>query len=343
MRAVVIREHGGFERLLFEDLPEPEPAPGEVRVRIGVAGLNHLDTWVRRGVPGHAFPLPLVPGCDGAGVIDAVGPGVPSRRIGERVLIAPGFTKGVDADVARGQDHLSGSYGIFGETTDGTCAEALVVPQQNALPIPASLDLTTAAAFPLTYLTAWGMLARRARLEAGESVLIHAAGSGVSVACIQLARLFGARMVIATTSSPGKAEKARLLGADLVLDYSKPDWSRDAKKATGGRGLDVVVDHLGKQTFEGSLRCLVKGGRYVTCGATTGATAEVPLNLVFFKSLALLGSTMGSLGDLHRLLDLVVAGRLKPIVDSTLPLAQVAEAHRRIEQREVFGKLLLTL
>lgn len=341
MKAVVIRAHGGLEQLGFEERALPEPGPGEVRVRVAAAGLNHLDTWVRRGVPGHVFPLPIVPGCDGAGVIDAVGAGVTVRRPGERVVLAPGRTRGPDAETARGQDHLSASYGIFGETCDGTCAEAVVVPERNALPIPASLEFTTAAAFPLVYLTAWTMLVRRAALEAGETVLIHAAGSGVSTAAIQIARLLGARFVAVSTSNPGKGERARLLGADTVLDYTKPDWSRDLKKVTGGRGVDVVVDHLGRATLEGSLRSLVKGGRYVTCGATTGPTAEMPLNLVFFKSLSVLGSTMGSLGDVHRLLDLVVAGRLKPVVDAVLPLDRVGEAHRRLEAREVFGKLVL--
>jgi NADPH:quinone reductase-like Zn-dependent oxidoreductase len=161
------------------------------------------------------------------------------------------------------------------------------------------------------------------------------------VAAIQIARMLGARQVVTTTSHPGKMEKARHLGADVVLDYTRPEWSREVRRATGGRGVDVVLDHLGQQTFEGSLRCLVKGGRFVTCGATTGPVAPIPLNLVFFKSLSVLGSTMGSLGDVHRLLDLVAAGRLKPVVDGILPLEQVAEAHRRLEQREVFGKLLL--
>jgi NADPH:quinone reductase-like Zn-dependent oxidoreductase len=341
MKAVVIRAHGGLEQLRLEERPLPGPGPGQVRVRVAAAGVNHLDTWVRRGVPGHTFPLPLVPGCDGAGVIDAVGPGVAVRKAGERVVLAPGFTRAPDAETARGRDQLSATYGIFGETTDGTCAEAVVVPEGNALPLPATLDFVTAAAFPLVYLTAWNMLVRRAALEPGETVLIHAAGSGVSTAAIQIARLLGARLVLATTSSPAKAERARGLGADTVFDYTQPDWSRDVKRATGGRGVDVVVDHVGRATFEGSLRSLMKGGRYVTCGATSGPTAEIPLNLVFFKSLSVLGSTMGSLGDVHRLLELVAAGRLKPLVDAVLPLDQVGEAHRRIEAREVFGKLVL--
>ena len=216
-----------------------------------------------------------------------------------------------------------------------------MVPERNALPLPANVDFVTAAAFPLVYLTAWSMVVRRAALQPGETILVHAAGSGVSTAAIQIARLVGARFVIASTSSPGKAERARFLGADGVVDYTKPDWSREVKKITGGRGVDVVVDHIGRDTFEGSLRSLVKGGRYVTCGATSGPVAEIPLNLVFFKSLSVLGSTMGSLGDVHRLLDLVAAGSLKPVVDAVLPLEQVNEAHRRLEAREVFGKLVL--
>lgn len=341
MKAVIVREHGGPETLRLEDVEPRAPGPGEVQVAVRAAGLNHLDAWVRRGVPGHTFPLPMVPGCDGSGVIDAVGPGVVSRKPGERVLIAPGVVGAPDAETAAGRDHLSSTYGIFGETRDGTCADALVVPEENALALPASVSFETAAAFPLAYLTAWGMLVRRARLEAGETVLVHAAGSGVSTAAIQIARLQGARTVIASTSSPGKAEKARLLGADVVVDYTKPDWSREVKKLTGGRGVDVVVDHLGASTFEGSLRVLVKGGRFVTCGATTGPITQIPLNLVFFKSLSVLGSTMGSRGELFKLLELVAAGRLKPVIAGVLPLAQVGEAHRRLESREVFGKLLL--
>jgi NADPH:quinone reductase-like Zn-dependent oxidoreductase len=341
MRAVVIQEHGGYDRLRFEEVPKPDPGPGEVRVAVKAIGVNHLDTWVRRGVPGHVFPLPMIPGCDGAGVVDALGPGVTTVKTGDRVVIAPGFTTRPDAETARGLDQLSATYGIWGETQDGTCAEFVVVPERNALTLPAGLPFETAAAFPLVYLTAWTMLVRRARFEAGESILVHAAGSGVSTASIQIARLLGAGRILATTSNPEKAERARALGADEVLDYTDGTWSRQAKEKNGGRPLDVVIDHVGQATFLGSLKCLAKGGRLVTCGATSGPTAEVPLNLVFFKSLSVLGSTMGSLGDVHRLLGLVAGGRLAPVIDSVLPLAEVAEAHRRIEERQVFGKIVL--
>lgn len=341
MKAVVIREHGGYEKLEFEERPTPTPGPGEVLVQLKAAGLNHLDTWVRRGVPGHAFPLPMIPGCDGAGLVAQLGPGVDGLQVGQRVLVAPGYTERPDELTARGLDHLSRTYGIFGEMRDGTCAESVVAPWANVLPLPDSVDFPTAAAFPLVYLTAYGMLVRRAALEPGETILIHAAGSGVSTAAIQLARFGGAGRILATTSSEAKAERARAMGVDDVLDYTHADWPRQVKKLTGGRGVDIVVDHVGQATFEGSLRCLVKGGRFVTCGATTGPSAAINLNLVFFKSLSVLGSTMGSLGDVHRCLDLVAQGHLHPVVDDVLPLSDVAEAHRRLEAREVFGKLVL--
>jgi NADPH:quinone reductase-like Zn-dependent oxidoreductase len=341
MRAVVIREHGGLEALRFEDRDTPEPGPGEIRVAVRAAALNHLDCWVRRGVPGHRFPLPIVPGCDGAGTVDALGAGVAGPAPGSRVVLAPGVYAAPDAETARGADNLSAGYGILGETRDGTCAERIVVPARNVLPLPDSVPFEAAAAFPLATLTAFTMIVRRADLQPGESILVHAAGSGVSTAAIQVARMVGAGRVIATTSSPAKAEKAKALGADLVLDYRAPDWPKQARLATGGRGLDCVIDHVGAATMCGSLKCLAKGGRVVTCGATSGPAVEIHLNLVFFKSLSVLGSTMGSLGDVHRLLALVAEGRLKPVIDSVLPLSRVAEGHRRLEAREAFGKIVL--
>lgn len=342
MRAVVIREHGSYDKLVFEERDAPEPGPGEVRIAVKAAGLNHLDAWVRRGVPGHRFPLPMVPGCDGAGVIDALGAGVSAFTPGQRVLIAPGVVEGDDGATAAGLDHLSPSYGIFGETRDGTCAEQVVVPARNAIPVADHVSFEDAAAFPLATLTAWNMVVRRAQLEAGETILIHAAGSGVSTAAIQIAKLAGASKIIATTSTAAKADRARELGADEVIDYSDPTWSKQVKSLTAGRGVDVVIDHVGEATFAGSLKTLVRGGRYAFCGATTGPKGDMNLNLVFFKNITVLGSTMGSLGDVHRITRLLEAGKLKPIVDSVLPLTEIGEAHRRLEAREVFGKLVLT-
>jgi NADPH:quinone reductase-like Zn-dependent oxidoreductase len=342
MRVVRIRAHGGLDRLVFEDLPRPTPGPGEVRVAVKAAGVNHLDTWVRRGVPGHTFPLPMIPGCDGAGVVDAVGPGVTARTVGERVVIAPGHACGLCAACASGRDHLCRAYGIFGETRDGTCAEAICLPERNVLPLPPSLSFEVAAAFPLVYLTAWHMVARRAEFRPGETILVHAAGAGVSTAAIQIARLLGAGRVIATTSTADKARKARALGADDVIDYGREDVLARVRDLTRKQGVDVVIDHVGAATLPTSLKCLAKGGRLVTCGATSGPKVEVHLNLVFFKSLSILGSTMGPLGEVHEVLGHVAAGRLAPVIDDVLPLSQVAEAHRRLEARDVFGKLVLT-
>jgi NADPH:quinone reductase-like Zn-dependent oxidoreductase len=341
MRAVRIREHGGLDRLLFEDVPLPAPGPCEVRVALKAVGINHLDAWVRRGVPGHAFPLPMVPGCDGAGVVDAVGPGVRSRKEGDRVVLGPGVSCGLCAACTSGRDPLCRAYGILGETRDGTCATHVVVPERNALALPANVGFETAAAFPLVYLTAWHMVAERAALRPGETVLVHAAGSGVSTAAIEIARMLGAGRVFATTSSPAKAAKAKALGAEVVLDYAKDDVPARVRDLTGKAGVDVVIDHVGAATLPGSLKALAKGGRLVTCGATSGPRVEVHLNLVFFKSLSILGSTMGSLGELHAILGHVAAGRLNPVVDAVLPMSSVAEAHRRLEAREVFGKLVL--
>lgn len=256
------------------------------------------------------------------------------------MLVAPGYSSLHDRETASGLHQLSPGYGIFGEMRDGTDAEYVVAPEENVLPLPESVPFDVAAAFPLVYLTAWTMVVRRAHLQPGESILVHAAGSGVSTAAVQIARLCGAGRVLATTSSPEKAARARSHGVDEVIDYSEEDWPRQARRLAGG-GVDVVIDHVGQATLDGSLRCLARGGRVVTCGATTGPKASVNLNLLFFKSLSLLGSTMGSLGDVHRCLALVASGALNPIVADVLPLAEVAEAHRRLEAREVYGNLVL--
>jgi NADPH:quinone reductase-like Zn-dependent oxidoreductase len=341
MRAVVIREHGDYDRLLFEERPIPEPGPGEVRVRVQAAALNHLDTWVRRGVPGHKFPLPLIPGCDGAGVIDALGAGVTSPAIGSEIVIAPGFGCNACENCADGDDHLCRHYGIFGETRDGTCAEYVCIPARNALVKPQFLSFEHAAAYPLTFLTAWHMLVERAQVTMGDDVLVQAAGSGVGVAAIQIAKLFGAR-VIATAGSQRKCDLARALGADVVVDYSKDDFTKVVREITQKRGVAIAIDHVGEPTIARSIQCLAKGGRLVTCGATAGFSLATDLRLIFFKSLSILGSTMGSLGELHDITRLVGAGKLAPVIHEVLPLDRIRDAHRILGEREVFGKVVVT-
>lgn len=342
MKAVVIREHGDVDRLRIEERPEPQPGPGEARVRLRAAALNHLDLWVRRGVPGHTFPLPIVPGCDGAGVVDAVGPGVVNVKSGDRVALAPGFGCGACEACAHGQDQLCRRYGILGESRDGTNAEAIVVPARNCLAMPEGQSFEEAAAWPLAFLTAWHMLTRRLELRPGETVLIHAAGSGVSAAAIPMAKLLGCT-VIATVGSDAKIPKALALGADHCIPYETQDFAEAVRKFTSKRGVDAVVNHVGAKTFEADVRLLVKGGRLVTCGATGGFEMKTDFRLVFFKSLSILGSTMGSLGELHELARLIAAKKLAPIVDSVFPLERVQEAHRRVGERAVFGKVVLSI
>ncbi len=318
------------------------PGFREVRIRVRAVGLNHLDLWVRNGVPGHAFPLPIVPGCDIAGVVDALGPGASGVAAGDEVVVAPGLSCGRCPVCRAGKDALCRTYGILGESRDGGCQECLVVPDEGVVPKPAGLDWTQAAAVPLTFLTAWHMLKARACLEPGERVLVHAAGSGVSVAAIQIATFLGAR-VITTAGSDEKCSRGVALGAEEAVNYRTADFAKEVRRFSGGRGVDVVVDHVGVDTFDRSLRCLAKGGRYVTCGATSGFELKSDFRLVFFKSLSILGSTMGAAHELATVLSLVASGRLRPVIDRVFPLEQVAEAHRRLAARDAFGKVVLTV
>jgi NADPH:quinone reductase-like Zn-dependent oxidoreductase len=342
MKSVIIREHGDYDRLLIEDRPVPEPAPGEVRVAVHAAALNHLDTWVRRGVPGHAFPLPMTPGCDGAGIVDKVGEGVSNVKVGDRVVLAPGTSCQVCDACVSGQDSLCRFYGILGETRDGTCAEFITVPARNCLAMPEGQDFTMAAAWPLTFLTAWHMLTRRLGLRPGQTILVHAAGSGVSTAAIAMAKLLGAT-VIATAGTDEKCNRALGLGADHAINYELGDFAPAVRKFTNKRGVDAVVNHVGAKTFETDIRVLAKGGSLVTCGATAGFEMKTDFRLIYFKSLSILGSTMGSLGELHELSRLIQLGKLQPVIDSVFPLDSVRDAHRRLGERAVFGKVVLKI
>lgn len=340
MLAVVIREHGGVEKLEITDIATPVPRPGEALVRVRAVALNHLDIWVRRGVPGHKFPLPIVPGCEVAGIVESIEGESTTWSAGDEVIIAPGFSCGSCAACLSGNDPLCRHYGIYGETTNGGCATHLAVPLRNLLRKPPRLSFAEAAALPLDMLTAWHMLVARAALRAGETVLVHAGGSGIGTAAIQIAKLFGAT-VYATAGSARKAARAVELGADVAIEYRTTNFFEEVRRLTGKRGVDVVFEHVGAETFDRSLRSLARGGRLVTCGATTGAEVTINLRLVFFKLLSILGSTMGSLTELHAIMDHVEEGRLQPVVDRVLPLRAVGEGHRILEAREAFGKVVL--
>ncbi|HEX5054790.1 MAG TPA: zinc-binding dehydrogenase [Planctomycetota bacterium] len=342
MRCTVVREHGGLDRLRPEERPVPAPGPRQVRVRVQAIGVNHLDTWVRRGVPGHTFPLPLIPSSDACGVVDALGPGAAGCKEGDEVVVLPGVSCGACEACLTGSDQLCRRYDILGESRDGTCAEFVCVPDANVAPKPKALSAPEAASIGLVFQTAWNMLVRRAELRAGETVLVHAGLSGVGSAAVQIANLLGAQ-VIATAGGPEKCAKVRALGAHHVIDHKANDFVAEVRRLTGKAGVHVVFEHVGEATFAGSLKCLQRGGRVVTCGATTGGSVQLSLHAVFFKSLSILGSTMGSKGDLRRILQLFEQRRLQPVLDRTLPMAEVAEAHRLLEAREVFGKVALVV
>lgn len=338
MRAITLREHGNPEVLKQEVLPDLVPGPGEVRVRVAAVAMNHLDVWVRRGLAHLKLRYPFILGSDVAGTVDAVGPGA-SAKPGDEVVLSPGVSCGRCRECLAGRDNLCREYGILGETRDGGYAEQIVVPERNLLPAPKNLSVEDRAALPLTFLTAWQMVVDKARVEPGEVVLVHGASSGVGVAALQIAKLYGAT-VIATASSDEKLAKAKELGADHLVD-SKGDVLGAVKRITGKRGVDVVIEHVGAATWETSILAAARGGRIVTCGATSGYEAKTDLRHVFFRQLQILGSTMGSKSALFKVLDHVVAGRLRPVVDRVFPLADAQAAHRHLEGRGQFGKVVL--
>ena len=341
MRALLVPRHGGPEVLEIGARPRPIIGPGEVLLRVHAAGVNHLDTFVRRGMPGITLPLPMIPGSDAAGTIAAVGAGVAALEEGDRVFVSPGFSCERCRACLSGNEPLCRFYGLLGEHRDGTQAEYVALRASQALPLPDGVSFEEGAAFPLVFLTAWHMLVERAALRPGEEVLVHAGGSGVGSAAIQIAKHFGAR-VLTTVGGAEKAAKAKALGADEVIDHRAADVLAEVRRLTGKRGVDVVVENVGQETWEKSILALAKGGRLVTCGATTGYEAKTDLRHLFFKSLSLLGSTMGSRAELLQIAELVGAKKLRPVVARVLPLDQAAEAHRLLAARAVFGKIVLT-
>jgi NADPH:quinone reductase-like Zn-dependent oxidoreductase len=338
MKAVFFRQHGGNEVLEYGDLPEPEPGPGEVRIAIRAAALNHLDIFVRNGIPD--VPLPQVPGADGAGVVDALGSGVEGIAPGDRVLLQPGLYCGVCEFCRGGEQSICVKYRILGEHTKGTFAEKVVVPARNVFPIPEGMPFRTAAAFPLVYQTAWRMIVGRGAVRAGQTVLIHGVGGGVAGAAMEIALFTGAR-VFATTSGEEKLKRAREAGAELVIDHGREDVAAVIRARTNKRGVDVVVDSVGEKTWMTSLRSVVKGGRIVTCGATTGPNPKEEIRLIFWNQISILGSTMANDREFRMLLSAVAAGKLRPRIDRVYPMSAVREAYARMEAGEQFGKIVL--
>ena len=332
MKAIRFHQHGGPDVLKLENIPEPECGPGEVLLEVKAASVNHLDIWLRRGLPDFEIPLPHIPGSDAAGVV---------RETGARVLLNPGSGCGSCEFCSSGNESMCVKYRIFGEHRAGCYTELLAVPAEDVIPIPDSMSFEDAAAIPLVLVTAWRMLITRGRLQAGEDILILGAGAGVGTMCVQIAKLTGAR-VIATAGTDEKCTLLRDLGADIVINYAKQDFVREVRGITKKRGVDVVVDYVGKDTWAGSLACVRRGGRLVTCGATTGHDPAEDLRQIFFRQLEVIGSTMGSRSELMAALEGVFEGKLKAVVDSVMPMSEAAEAHRRIESRSVFGKLVLT-
>ena len=340
MKAVVLHQHGGPEVLQYADVPDPVPGPHEVLVRVKAVALNRLDVWVRKGLPHLKIAYPHVLGADIAGVVEGLGPGVKGVEIGKPVLLQPASSCGKCRACLSGMDNFCREYAILGENVPGGYCELFVAHERNLLPFPDGMPFERAACVPLTFLTAWQMVVRRARVKPGEWVLVHAAGSGVGSAAIQIAKLHGAT-VVTTVGSNDKIEKAKALGADHVINYREKDFAKEVRALTGKRGVDVVIEHVGPATWAGSLKSATWGGRIAICGSTSGPTAETHLTDVFFRQLQTLGSTMGSKADLHDILPHVRAGRLRPVFDSAMPLSKAREAHERLESRAQFGKLVL--
>jgi len=342
MKALIFHEHGGLEQLAYAEVPEPVVGPHEALIQVKAVALNHLDLWVRKGMPGLRLAMPHIGGADVAGVVAAVGEEVDGAWVGRRVVANPALACGACEFCIAGQQSLCVDFKIMGEHTPGGMAEYVVVPATNLYPIPDNYPFSQAAAAPLVFQTAWRALITQARLRAGERVLILGAGGGVATAAIQIARLAGA-YVYAVTSTAEKERRARDLGADETINYKETDFSKEVWRRTNRRGVDIVLENVGPATWAGSVRSLAKGGRLVTYGATTGRMAETDLNLLYWKQASLIGSTMASYTEFAQVMDLVFSGRLQPVVDRVLPLNDGREAQRILEEGEQFGKIVLAV
>ncbi|HXY12950.1 MAG TPA: zinc-binding dehydrogenase [Terriglobales bacterium] len=340
MKAVRIHEFGGPEVLRHEDVPDPQPRKDQVLVRVRACAMNHLDLWVRKGLPG--VKLPHILGSDIAGEIVEIGEYVNGFKTGQRVLIAPMHFCNHCAKCVAGLQNQCPEFTVLGSRVDGGNCELIAVPAVSVIPIPDSLDFVSAASVPLVFLTAWHMLVGRAGIRQGQTVLVLGGGSGVGIAAIQIAKLFHAR-VITTAGDEKKLEKARALGADYGIDHYKQKISQEVRRITNNEGVDIVIEHVGAATWEESMKSLKPAGTIVTCGATTGSNVALELRFVFSRQLSFLGSYMGTMGELYEVLGHVFAGRLKPVVDRTFPLKDARAAHEYMEASRMFGKIVLTM
>ena len=342
MRAIRIDEHGGPEVVRCEQAPEPKPAPNEVLVRVKACALNHLDLFIRGGLPGLDLAMPHTLGSDAAGEVVEVGSLCSRVKPGDRIVVAPGKQSWQSPEAMRGHDNLAPDYGLFGYRYPGVHAELIAIPESNALAAPASLSWEEAASIPLVFQTAWHMLVGLAKIRFCEDVLILGGSSGVGIAAIQIAKLHRCR-VITTAGGEEKIAKAKALGADHVIDHYKQDIKAEVRKIVGRKGCDIVFEHVGKATWQHSVSSLAAHGRLVTCGATTGADVDLNLAHLFVKQLSLQGSFMGTMGELLDVLRLFDSGALRPVVDRVFPLAEARAAHEYLEAKSQFGKVVLTV
>lgn len=341
MKVLLFREHGGPEKLSYEEMPMPQIGPQEVLIRVKACALNHLDIWVRQGSPAYAIPLPHVGGSDVSGIVEQVGVQVEGIAVGTRVFVSPGISCWNCEYCLGGRDNMCRTYNLLGARTHGGYAEYVKVPFRNVLPIPENITFDQAAAFPLVSVTASHMLFALAGLQPGETVLVMGAGSGVGMMAVQLAKLAGAR-VITTVGSEDKIPKAVVLGADAVIDHSKEKVSERVKLLTEGRGVDVVVEHIGPEVWDSCLEALSKGGRLITCGATTGGDVALNLRHVFSRQLTIRGSYMGTRAELVKAAELIGQKRLIAVIDRTFPLQEARAAQELMLSRKFFGKIVLT-
>ena len=342
MKATIFKEHGNVDKLVYTGFADPEISSSEVLVKVKACGINHLDIWVRKGMPGVTLPLPHILGCEIIGEIAGIGSriNVKGLSIGQRILVAPGISCGKCEYCLSSNDSLCHEFMVMGFQVNGGYAEYAKAPVENIIPISDKLTFEEWAAVPLVFLTAWNMLKTRGNLTTGETVLIHAAGSGIGSAAIQIARLSGAN-VITTVGSAGKRKKARAHGSDHVINHSKEDFADKVNELTDGKGVDLVFEHIGPETWEKSMMCLKRGGRIVTCGATSGPSVSFDLRFLFAKQLSISGCYLGSRSELLKIMELMESGRLKPVVDSVFPLEDAVAAQTKMLERKQFGKIVL--